>query len=134
MRRAVSRPATIAVAAVLHACATASPTPVSGETAFQTHCVSCHGPRGAGDGPDAVSLGLSMPDLRTLRQRHGGQFPADAIAQTIDGRALPAAHVRRDMPVWGDVFEVTARVFEDAPSPQDRIDALVSYLRELQLP
>jgi mono/diheme cytochrome c family protein len=126
----------IILAILLCACATepVSPPPPTGEAVFATHCASCHGPRGEGGGPDAARLGIAVPDLRTLSRRNAGEFPADAVARTIDGRALPEAHLRRDMPVWGDVFDATARIVEGAEAAQARVDALVAYLRELQVP
>jgi len=109
-----------------------TPTLRLGEQTFQTHCASCHGPLAEGDGPTAATLTVPVPNLRTLSERNGGAFPADAIARYIDGRESPAAHGTREMPVWGPVFDVTQQIVVGAESPQERIAGVVAYLRELQ--
>ena len=72
---------------------------------FAQYCASCHGALGKGDGPVARSLSPRPADLTTLAQRAGGEFDADAVMATIDGRREVVAHGPRDMPVWGIVFE-----------------------------
>ena len=106
----------------------------SGEETYQTHCASCHGPRGAGDGPVAATLRVPVPNLSTLAARNGGEFPADRAASYIDGRAMPAAHGARSMPVWGGVFDVTQQLFRGGEGSAERIDAGIAYLRDLQNP
>ena len=97
-----------------------------------THCASCHGPIGQGDGPVARSLRQTLPDLRGMAQRNAGRFPADTVAAYIDGRDPPPAHGTREMPVWGTVFDATARLIVDAESAEPRIAAILTYLEELQ--
>jgi mono/diheme cytochrome c family protein len=99
---------------------------------YATHCAACHGAEGEGDGPVAITMAVSVPNLRVLAERNGGEFPAEAVASYIDGRALPAAHGTRLMPVWGDVFAATQRVVVDAADPETRIAAVVDYLRGIQ--
>jgi mono/diheme cytochrome c family protein len=101
-----------------------------GRTLYFNHCASCHGPTGEGDGPVASALRGSVPSLRTLAARNDGEFPAEAVAAYIDGRSARAAHGDRLMPVWGDVFSVTAEGDEDAVAA--RIDLLVRFIAELQ--
>lgn len=131
------RPETPLFAVALLALAGCSSTPtqhVSGAQTFETHCASCHGSRGIGDGPVAATLRAPVPNLRTLAARNGGEFPEDRAASYIDGRAMPAAHGARAMPVWGGVFNVTDQLFRGAESPEQRIEAVIAYLRELQDP
>jgi mono/diheme cytochrome c family protein len=123
---------------VLAACASQAPTetvararPTGAET-FATHCASCHGRLAEGDGPVAAAISGTVPNLRTLSQRNGGEFPADAVASYIDGSDLPAAHGERLMPVWGPIFDATARIVADAETSQQRIAAVVEYLRSIQ--
>lgn len=124
----------IVVAGILAACA-ATPRPApDGAQTFVTNCAACHGMQGEGDGPVASSLRVTMPNLRTLSQRNRGEFPADAVAAYIDGRQLPAAHGDRYMPVWGEVFDATARVVPGADDTSARIDAVLTHLRALQYP
>ena len=124
----------LVTATFLGACATEAPAPPppSGATTFATHCAACHGPLGEGDGPVASTMAVTVPNLRTLTARNGGQFPAEAVASYVDGRAPPAAHGTRLMPVWGDVFAATQRLVVAAAGPEARIAAVVEYLRELQ--
>ncbi len=104
----------------------------SGAATFATHCASCHGPLAEGDGPVAAAISGTVPNLRTLSQRNGGTFPADAVASYIDGRDLPAAHGARLMPVWGSIFDATSRIVVDAETAEQRIAEVVEYLRTLQ--
>jgi mono/diheme cytochrome c family protein len=115
-------------------CSSTATRHVSGAQTFDTHCASCHGSRGVGDGPVAATLRAPVPNLRTLAARNGGEFPEDRAASYIDGRAMPAAHGARAMPVWGGVFNVTDQLFRGAQSPEQRIEAVIDYLRELQDP
>jgi hypothetical protein len=55
------------------------------------------------------------------------------VASSIDGRNLPPAHGDRAMPVWGGVFDATARLVVDAQSSNQRIDAVIAFLREIQV-
>jgi hypothetical protein len=106
--------------------------PVTGQRTFATHCAACHGARGAGDGPVAATLNVAVPDLRTLCARSGGEFPVDRAASYIDGRAMPAAHGTRNMPVWGPVFETTHETIRGADRLEVRIESLIALLLELQ--
>ena len=104
--------------------------PPEGQQTFMTYCASCHGVRGEGDGPAASAMRVTVPNLRTLSERNGGDFPAQIVAGFIDGRMVPAAHGERYMPVWGEVFATTeGGALADA---QLRIDALVDFLRGIQ--
>ena len=122
------------LAALASGCATEGLPPPSGADMYAMYCVSCHGSTGEGDGPVAAVLSVSVPNLRTLARRSGGEFPAAAVASYIDGRDLPVAHGDRFMPIWGDVFEATAEFAPDAESAELRVQAIVDYLRDLQDP
>lgn len=115
---------------LLHAGASFAATPAGDELYFN-HCAACHGADGEGTGPVAAAMSVAMPNLRSLAQRSGGVFPADAVAAYIDGRETEAAHGDRQMPIWGDVF----RGPEQATSQRAvrrRIAALVEFVRTLQ--
>jgi mono/diheme cytochrome c family protein len=120
--------------AALAACASAPVAPPSAAETFTTHCASCHGVSGRGDGPVAEVIAVPVPNLRTLSRRYGGQFPAEYVASYIDGRNLPPSHGERQMPVWGAIFDTTARLVTDAESAQARIDSIIEYLRGIQEP
>ena len=100
-----------------------------GRNLYLGYCASCHGPSGAGDGPVAAGMAFKMEDLRTLEARNG-VFPADRVRETIDGRTLRAVHGTYDMPVWGWQFLLEEDSEEHVAA---RIDALVEYLRSIQV-
>lgn len=129
------RTASILLAAVLIAACAAQPggtPPPSGAETFERHCASCHGVRGDGTGPVAFAIQGTIPNLTTLARRNGGEFPADYVASYIDGRNLPPAHGSRTMPVWGAVFDATARLVVDAETAGPRVAGIVEHLRTLQ--
>jgi len=103
----------------------------SGEQLYFNHCASCHGASAEGDGPVAGVMRITVPNLRNLAERNGGQFPAEAVRAYIDGRTLNAAHGERLMPVWGDVF--LAGAGNDAAARR-RIAALVDFIAGIQYP
>ena len=76
---------------------------------------------------------VSVPNLRTLSQRSGGEFPAASATAYVDGRELPVSHGDRYMPIWGNVFSWPD---EDSPeverAAQLRIAAVVEFLQQLQ--
>jgi mono/diheme cytochrome c family protein len=119
---------------VLAACAAAPLTAPTGAETYARHCAACHGAAGAGDGPVSSEMRVGVPDLRGLSVRNGGEFPADRVARYIDGRDPPAAHGDRRMPVWGPVFDTTARLISGAEGAEARIQELIVHLRTLQRP
>jgi len=126
MRYAVA----IAVAGLLVACQAPEAT-LQGADLYANHCSACHGAQGEGDGPVAAVMQISVPNLRSLSQRNGGEFPTDAAAAYIDGRDLPVSHGDRYMPIWGNVFGWPD---EDPQTGtiEMRIQALVDHLRQIQ--
>lgn len=124
----------IALAVLMLACATQTIPLPSGAETFATHCASCHGSLGESDGPVGAVMVAAVPNLRTLSQRNGGEFPAEAVAAYIDGRDMPAAHGDRVMPVWGAVFDATTQLVSGAEGAEPRIKAILTFLRELQYP
>ena len=104
-----------------------------GREEFARHCAACHGMDARGGGPVAGALRTAPADLTRIAARRGGAFPADEIAEWIDGRFASAAHGTREMPVWGARF---AEGLPPEPLAQDlvrgRIVTLVEYLRSIQ--
>jgi mono/diheme cytochrome c family protein len=105
----------------------------TGARLYLNHCAACHGDDGEGTGPVAASMRVTVPNLRSLAQRNGGVYPADAVAAYVDGRTEKAAHGDRQMPIWGDVFK---GVDQDAPEQtvRRRIAAVVEFIATLQYP
>lgn len=97
------------------------PTIELGQALFASHCAACHGPQGGGG---------DAPDLTRYALRNGGAFPANRLAQVIDGRGIPA-HGSSSMPRWGDAFRV--RPGETSQRAADaRVEAVTRYLESLQ--
>ena len=126
---------TLLLTFVIAGCQTAEPEDAQvgveydGRNLYLGYCASCHGPTGAGDGPVAAGMAFKMDDLRTLEARRG-EFPADWLREVIDGRTLRAVHGTDEMPVWGWQFLLEEDSEEQVAA---RIDALVEYLRSVQI-
>lgn len=107
---------------------------MSGKEMYGQLCTSCHGVSGKGNGPMTPMLNIDVPDLTRLAQRHEGEFPAEYVKRTIDGRFEQPAHGLPYMPVWGLQFYGG----ENPQGEQERargdsiIDRLVAYLRSIQ--
>jgi len=107
---------------------------LSGAELFERFCAACHGPEARGDGPVAQGLVTVVPDLTRIVERNGGQFPAQAIRETIDGRSPVLAHGSRTMPVWGYEFWVEEGADITAESDaRELIRRLVAYLESIQV-
>ena len=107
-----------------------------GRAHFQTHCATCHGLHGQGDGPMAGVLLIPPPDLTGLSLRHGGDFPLERVVMRIDGRD-PLVSPGSPMPVYGDYVEGAFDVPMKTPGGQPILTSqpvvdLVAFLREIQ--
>lgn len=103
-----------------------------GAAVFRTYCATCHGTGAKGDGPLSASLRTAPPDLTRLARRNDGKFDGDKVHRIIDGRAPVKGHGGEDMPVWGDAFKRSADGYSEK-AVKDRIDALVEFLRSVQV-
>jgi mono/diheme cytochrome c family protein len=103
----------------------------TGARLYLNHCAACHGDDGEGTGPVAASMRVTVPNLRTLAERNGGPYPADAVAAYVDGRTEKAAHGDRQMPIWGDVFKGADQDASER-TVQRRIAAVVDFIATLQ--
>jgi mono/diheme cytochrome c family protein len=122
--------ATSVVAAIV-AAGPQTPQIAEGKQKYDTYCAACHGAEGKGDGTLGKSLQKRPADLTQLAKKNQGQFPTETVAKLIDGRTGDEAHLKADMPVWGDVFSKS----RTSTGPEDvkaRIDALVKYLETIQ--
>ena len=83
----------------------------SGKLLFQNNCITCHGPEGRGDGPQAESLNPAPADIRQHLPYHTDPqffaFIANGIARTA-------------MPAWRDQFS------------DEEIWNIINYLRTFQ--
>ena len=104
---------------------------ISGAYAFRTHCASCHGADGKGEGPLADSLRFHPADLTLIAKRHGGSFPTETVVRIVDGRQPLKGHGAPDMPIWGDAFKNADTGYDDK-RVKEKIHSIVEYLKTLQ--
>lgn len=98
---------------------------------YQRYCKSCHGEKAEGDGSVARFLTIPVADLTQITRRRGGEFPEEELRRILDGREEVRTHGRREMPVWGEVFDDTAEGETTLPR---RLDALIEFLRSINPP
>lgn len=102
---------------------------LQGPNLYRFYCASCHGTDARGNGPAAPALIAKVPDLTTIAQRNGGNFPRDRVRRIIAGDEDIIAHGTREMPVWGPIFH---QVEEDRDYGNIRLQNLAEYLQSLQ--
>jgi mono/diheme cytochrome c family protein len=102
----------------------------SGRALYLTHCATCHGKAGQGDGPMAAYLKVAPANLATISTRHQGVFPTELIQRIVDGRQALNLHGSA-MPVWGDAFSPAGNAVADEVAAA-KIRAIVAYLRSIQ--
>jgi len=102
-----------------------------GAQTYRLYCASCHGPKGAGDGPVADYLRFVPPDLRKLAKRNRGKLDFEKVYKLIEGREALPGHGGADMPVWGDAF-LDSREGYSREKVKERITQLVRYLESIQ--
>ena len=105
---------------------------VSGAYTYRTHCASCHGADGKGEGPLAENLRFHPPDLTLISGRHGGEYPAEEVHRIVDGRKPLRGHGGPDMPIWGDAFRSAETGYDDL-AVKEKIRSVVEYVRTLQV-
>ncbi len=111
-----------------------------GRASFHRYCASCHGRQADGNGTIASMLKVDPADLRVLTRENDGQYPAERVAEFIDGRRFVQAHGQREMPVWGEVFQTSLRSTPGDGSPQGeervvkKIKELTAFIKSIQLP
>lgn len=103
-----------------------------GDRTYRVFCAGCHGTGARGDGPMADLLKVPPTDLTRIRAAHGGTFPAERVAEAIDGRAVVRGH-NAQMPIWGWSFKDRGRDWGDQEKEvQERVRDLVLYLESIQ--
>jgi mono/diheme cytochrome c family protein len=107
----------------------------AGADLFASYCASCHGREARGDGPVAAALTVRPADLTRIAARRG-RFEASEVAAFIDGRTDVLAHGRREMPVWGRIFDDRNEnaVSDETLLSPGMIFAITAYLGSIQAP
>ncbi len=98
-----------------------------GKYEFQTHCATCHGLQGTGNGPMADALKTKPSNLTQLSKNNSGVFPYERVFSVIEGRVTAEAH-GREMPVWGERYKLEVH----AAVASARIYELASYVKAIQ--
>ena len=113
---------------------TFEPLDLSGEELFLRYCAACHGSDARGTGPVAQTINKRVPNLTQLAELAGGEFPAGAVREAIDGRSMAISHGTRQMPVWGFEFwvEEGADVVAEETA-REMIKRIVTYLESIQV-
>jgi len=109
-----------------------------GRELFVQHCAACHGTNAEGTGPLTSNLLGHPADLTQLSKRNGGEFPFWRVYRMIDGREAIAEHGPREMPAWGNWFQIPE---DEGHGPTDwrdqvrgRLWQLLVYLESIQKP
>ena len=103
--------------------------PVEGAELFREYCATCHGRDATGNGPAALALRQSPPDLTRISQRNRGSFPRERVKNYISGESDILSHGTREMPIWGPIFR---QVDRDHELGQIRLHNVTVYLESLQ--
>ena len=103
--------------------------PVEGAELFREYCATCHGRDATGNGPAALALRQSPPDLTRISQRNRGSFPRERVKNYISGESDIVSHGSREMPIWGPIFRQVDRDYELG---QIRMHNVTVYLESLQ--
>ena len=106
-----------------------------GEDLYNELCAVCHGLSGRGDGPAVSALNQRPIDLTQLAAGNNGEFPRDALHDSIYGDNRISAHGTLDMPIWGRAFEFTKPDYSrmrQLKFARHRINNIVDYIETLQ--
>jgi mono/diheme cytochrome c family protein len=78
----------------------------AGKATYDRYCESCHGVNAEGNGRFAHNLTTKPADLTIISARNNGIFPLAKMYQVIDGTDNFLAHGSREMPIWGERFDL----------------------------
>lgn len=79
----------------------------AGSDTFLRFCSVCHGQDASGAGPFANNLNTPPTDLTVLSKNNNQQFPWLRLYETIAGKTDVAEHGSREMPIWGEIFDIS---------------------------
>ena len=103
-----------------------------GHHTYLNLCASCHGNTGKGDGPMAPELVNKPIDLTQIARKNDGKFPFWQVYQTINGRRIPRANGKPEMPVWGSRPEMFYGGIATGETTREWMLAVTFYLQSIQ--
>lgn len=103
----------------------------TGQQLYRTHCASCHGTAGRGDGPMAGYLNVPPADLTGIAARNRGVFPTEVVHRIVDGRRVLRTHGDSAMPIWGDALSLSGDPDKDKAAAE-KIRLVVAHVESLQ--
>ncbi|WP_136441768.1 c-type cytochrome [Pacificoceanicola onchidii] len=106
----------------------------TGRALYETHCATCHGVGGQGDGDLAGEFGVPVPNLTVLRESNGGVFPYEGVMAQVYG--YPGRYHLGLMPEFGPDLEgaqvdLVTQTGQILRAPRALV-ALVDYIETLQ--
>ena len=110
-----------------------------GRVTYRIYCINCHGDEARGDGTLAELLTTAPTDLTRLAKDNDGTYPTERVREAIDGSKRVKGHGLEEMPVWGEVFQVSSVEASGSDETGEerahrKIQELVGYLETLQEP
>jgi mono/diheme cytochrome c family protein len=79
----------------------------AGNRTYNRFCSVCHGKDAKGHGFYKENLKVAPADLTKLASKNNGIFPWIMMYQIIDGNDVALAHGSREMPIWGELFNIS---------------------------
>jgi mono/diheme cytochrome c family protein len=107
-------------------------TMVQGEQLYRSHCATCHGTSGKGNGPAASALKTPPPDLTLLAKNNDGKFPDLKVVHVLESGTDLTAHGSKDMPIWGPIFRSMGPAAAGGQVGHLREVNLTEYLKSIQ--
>jgi mono/diheme cytochrome c family protein len=79
----------------------------AGNRTYDRFCLVCHGKEAKGNGLYKENLRIAPADLTKLAKNNNGMFPWIMMYQIIDGKDISLAHGTSEMPIWGELFDIS---------------------------
>ena len=108
----------------------------SGNRTYARFCSICHGDDAKGNGKFTANINTIPPNLTELSKNNNGVFPWIDLYDTIDGVNTQPAHGKKDMPIWGELFNINSwsekHIEYSDTIVRGRIFELLMYLHSVQ--
>lgn len=108
----------------------------AGQELFVQHCAACHGTNAKGTGPLTSQVKGIPPNLTELAKLNNGKFPFWRVYRIIDGREQILKHGPREMPAWGNWFQIPEDeghgLMDWRDQVRGRLWQLLMYLESIQ--